>query len=57
LIKAFTTNYDAIDGNKAKGVVQRMINLENKTLSLRQDFWAKFMKALGQARRKVLPGG
>ena len=31
-------------------MVQRMINIEDKTLNLREDYWPKFMKALGAKR-------
>jgi hypothetical protein len=31
-------------------MVQRMINIEDETLNLREDYWPKFMKALGAKR-------
>ena len=31
-------------------MVQRMINIEDRTLNLREDYWPKFMKALGAKR-------
>jgi hypothetical protein len=31
-------------------MVQRMNNIETKTLSLRETYWPKFMKALGAKR-------
>jgi hypothetical protein len=48
LIKDYLQNYDSLDDNKAKDIVQRMINIEDKTLNLREDYWPKFMKALGR---------
>ena len=50
LIKDYAQNYDSLDDNKAKDMVQRMINIEDKTLNLREDYWPKFMKALGAKR-------
>jgi Spy/CpxP family protein refolding chaperone len=50
LIKDYATNYDSMDDAKANGMVQRMIDIEQKTLSLRQAYWPKFMKALGARR-------
>ena len=50
LIKDYAQNYDSMDDAKAKDMVQRMINIEDKTLNLREDYWPKFMKALGAKR-------
>lgn len=50
LIKDYAKNYDTMDDAKAKDMVQRMINIEDKTLNLREDYWPKFMKALGAKR-------
>lgn len=50
LIKDYAANYDSMDDAKAKDMVQRMINIEDKTLNLREDYWPKFMKALGAKR-------
>jgi Spy/CpxP family protein refolding chaperone len=50
LVKDYATNYDTMDDAKAKDMVQRMINIEDKTLNLREDYWPKFMKALGAKR-------
>lgn len=50
LIKDYALNYDSMDDAKAKDMVQRMINIEDKTLNLREDYWPKFMKALGAKR-------
>jgi Spy/CpxP family protein refolding chaperone len=50
LIKDYAKNYDSMDDAKAKDMVQRMINIEDKTLNLREDYWPKFMKALGAKR-------
>ena len=50
LIKDYAASYDTMDDNKAKDMVQRMINIEDKTLNLREDYWPKFMKALGAKR-------
>jgi uncharacterized membrane protein len=50
LIKDYALNYDSMDDAKAKDMVQRMINIEDRTLNLREDYWPKFMKALGAKR-------
>jgi len=50
LIKDYAKNYDSMDDAKAKDLVQRMIDVEDRTLTLRKDYWLKFMKALGTKR-------
>jgi Spy/CpxP family protein refolding chaperone len=50
VIKDYAMNYDSMDDTKAKDMVQRMINVEDETLNLREDYWPKFMKALGAKR-------
>jgi hypothetical protein len=50
LVKDYAKNYDSMDDAKAKDMVQRMINIEDKTLNLREDYWPKFMKALKAKR-------
>jgi len=50
LIKDYAKNYDTMDDAKARDMVQRMINIEDRTLNLREDYWPKFMQALGAKR-------
>jgi len=50
LIKDYAKNYDGMDDAKAKDLVQRMIDVEDRTLTLRKDYWPKFMTALGPKR-------
>jgi len=50
LIKDYAQNLDSMNDDKAKDMVQRMINIEDKTLNLREDYWPKFMKAIGAKR-------
>jgi hypothetical protein len=50
LIKDYAKNYDSMDDPKARDMVQRMINIEDRTLNLREDYWPKFMSALGAKR-------
>ena len=50
LIKDYALNYDSMDDTKAKDMVQRLLNIEDKTLKLRKEYWPKFMKALGAKR-------
>ena len=50
LIKDYAVNYDTLDDTRARDLVQRMINIEDETLNLREDYWPRFMKALGAKR-------
>ncbi len=50
LIKDYARSYETLDDANARDMVQRMINIEDKTLNLREDYWPKFMKALGAKR-------
>jgi hypothetical protein len=50
LVKDYGLNYDTMDDAKAKDMVQRMINIEDETVNLREDYWPKFMNALGAKR-------
>jgi hypothetical protein len=50
VIKDYAQNFDSMTDDKARDMVQRMINVEDQTLNLREDYWPKFMKALGAKR-------
>jgi hypothetical protein len=50
LIKDYAMSYDTLDDAKARDLVQRMINIEDETVNLREDSWPGFMKALGAKR-------
>ncbi len=50
LVKDYAKNYDNMNDANAKDMVQRMINIEDRTLNLREDYWPKFEKALGAKR-------
>lgn len=50
LIKDYAKNFDSINDDKAKDMVQRMVNIEAKTSNLRQSYLPKFIKALGAKR-------
>jgi len=50
LVKDYAMNYDSMDDTKANDMVQRMTDIENKNLNLREDYWPKFKKALGAKR-------
>jgi hypothetical protein len=50
LIKDYALHYDTMDDAKARDMMQRMINIEDKTLNLKEDYWPKFMNALGAKR-------
>jgi hypothetical protein len=50
LIKDYAKDYDTMDDAKAQDMFQRMNKIEGKTQKLREDYWPKFMKALGAKR-------
>jgi hypothetical protein len=50
LVKDHALSYDSMDDAKAKDMVQRMIDIENRTLTLREDYWPRFKNALGGRR-------
>lgn len=50
LIKDYAKDYDSMNDDNARDMVQRLMNIEDKTLNLREDYWPKFMKALGAKR-------
>lgn len=50
LIKDYATNFDSMNDDKAKDLVQRMLNIDDQNLKLRKDYWPKFVKALGAKR-------
>ena len=49
-IKDYARLYATMDDPMAKDLVQRMINIEDETLNLREDYWPRFEKALGAKR-------
>ena len=50
VIREFANKYDTLTDNDAKDLVQRLMNVEDKTLNLREDYWKKFETALGAKR-------
>ena len=50
LIKDYAQAYDNMNDANAKDMMQRMLNIEDETLNLREDYWPKFQKALGAKR-------
>ena len=50
VIRDFANKYDTLTDNDAKDLVQRLMNVEDKTLNLREDYWKKFEAALGAKR-------
>jgi len=50
LIKDYAKNFDSMNDEKANDMVQRLIKIDDQTLSLRESYWPKFMKALGAKR-------
>jgi hypothetical protein len=47
LIKDYAQHYDALDDARAKNMVQRLLNIDSKFVTLRQEYWPQFEKALG----------
>jgi hypothetical protein len=50
LIKDYAKNYDSLDDTKANDMFKRMTKIEGENSKLREDYWPKFMKALGAKR-------
>jgi hypothetical protein len=50
LIKDYAQHYATLDDAKADNMTQRLLNLEAKVVNLRQQYWPKFVKALGAKR-------
>jgi hypothetical protein len=50
LIKDYAANFDSMNDDKAKELVQRTFTIDDQYLKLRKDYWPKFMKALGAKR-------
>ena len=50
LIKDYMQGYNNMDNTMANDMVKRMINMDDQTLQLREDYWPKFVKALGAKR-------
>jgi Spy/CpxP family protein refolding chaperone len=50
LIKDYAKSFDSMDDAKAKDLTQRAMNTDAKWLNLRQEYWPKFVKALGAKR-------
>jgi hypothetical protein len=50
LIKDYAQHYDAMDDAKAKNMIQRLLNIDAKIVSLRQEYWPRFEKTLGAKR-------
>jgi hypothetical protein len=50
LIKDYAQHYDTIDDATAKNMTRRLLNIEAKSVNLRQEYWPRFEKALGAKR-------
>jgi len=50
LIKDYAQNYDSMDDAKAKNMMQRLLSIDAKFVSVRQEYWTRFEKALGAKR-------
>jgi len=50
VIKDYAQHLDSMNDTTAKGLSQRMFDIESKGVSMRRDYWPKFEKALGAKR-------
>ena len=50
LIKEYADHYDTLDNAKAEDLAKQMFSIDSKTITLREDYWPKFEKALGGKR-------
>jgi len=50
VITDYAQHIDKMDDSKAKDLSQRMMNIEAKVVSLQQQYWPRFEKALGAKR-------
>ena len=50
LLKDYAQHYETMDDVKAKDLAHRMIDVEEKNVKLRADYWPKFEKVLGAKR-------
>jgi len=50
LIKDYAANFDTMNNDKAKDLAERMMNIEKKTINLRESYWPKFVNVLGAKR-------
>ena len=49
-VRDFDNHYDKMDDTNANDMVQRLLNIEDRALNLRKEYWPKFEKALGARR-------
>ena len=50
LIKDYADHYDTLDDAKAGDLAKQMFSIDSRTITLREDHWPKFPKALGRKR-------
>ena len=50
LIKDYAQAYESMSDANARDMMQRMLNIDDEILNLREDYWPKFEKALGAKR-------
>ena len=50
LIKGYAANYDTLDDAKADDLAKQMFSIDSRTITLREEYWPKFQKALGGKR-------
>jgi hypothetical protein len=50
LIKEYADHYDTLDNAKAEDLAKQMFSIDSKTITLREEYWPKFEKALGGKR-------
>ena len=50
LIKEYADHYDTLDNAKADDLAKQMFSVDSKIITLREEYWPKFEKALGGKR-------
>lgn len=50
LVKEYAQSYDTLTDSQAKDMTQRLINIQDETLNLKEDYWKRFEKVLGAKR-------
>jgi hypothetical protein len=50
LITDYAQHIETLDDSKAKEMSQRMLNIENESVKLREKYWPRFEQALGAKR-------
>ncbi len=50
MVREYVQNYDTLTDSQAKDLTQRLINVQDEALNLKEDYWKQFEQALGAKR-------